>query len=78
MLIKQKTLMEVSSIIVSFFSPLFNRFHLGLKPSIENSITNIFSQFDANVTIPCILRQGFPKPVIYWFVFKSIIHCFYC
>jgi hypothetical protein len=39
-----------------------------MKPSIENSITNIFSQFDANVTIPCTLRQGHPTPVIYWFV----------
>ncbi|CAF3650742.1 unnamed protein product [Adineta steineri] len=39
----------------------------GIKPLIENSITNIFSQFDANVTIPCVLRQGFPTPVIYWY-----------
>ncbi|CAF3509066.1 unnamed protein product [Rotaria socialis] len=39
----------------------------GVKPIIENSITNIFSQFDANVTIPCSLRQGFPTPVVYWY-----------
>ncbi|CAF0874566.1 unnamed protein product [Rotaria sordida] len=39
----------------------------GMKPIIENSITNIFSQFDANVTIPCVLRQGYPTPVIYWY-----------
>jgi len=39
----------------------------GIKPLIENSITNIFSQFDANVTIPCTLRQGYPTPVIYWY-----------
>ncbi|CAF5141976.1 unnamed protein product, partial [Rotaria magnacalcarata] len=38
-----------------------------IKPIIENSITNIFSQFDANVTIPCSLRQGFPTPVVYWY-----------
>ncbi|UJR30963.1 hypothetical protein I4U23_018475 [Adineta vaga] len=39
----------------------------GIKPIIENSITNIFSQFDANVTIPCVLRQGHPTPVVYWY-----------
>ncbi|CAF4128889.1 unnamed protein product [Rotaria sp. Silwood2] len=39
----------------------------GIKPIIENSITHIFSQFDANVTVPCILRQGYPTPVIYWY-----------
>ncbi|CAF1151451.1 unnamed protein product [Rotaria sp. Silwood1] len=39
----------------------------GIKPIIENSITNIFSHFDANVTIPCVLRQGYPTPVIYWY-----------
>jgi len=39
----------------------------GIKPLIENSITNIFAQFNANVTIPCTLRQGYPVPVIYWY-----------
>lgn len=39
-----------------------------MKPTIENSITNIFTQFDSNVTIPCTLRHGFPAPAIYWFV----------
>ena len=43
-----------------------DRLRLGVKPVIENSITNIFSQFDANVTIPCTVRQGYPVPVIYW------------
>jgi hypothetical protein len=46
----------------------------GMKPFIENSITNIFSQFDANVTIPCNLRQGYPTPAIYWFVRLSLTH----
>jgi hypothetical protein len=38
-----------------------------MKPVIENSITNIFAQFDANVTIPCSLRQGYPSTVVYWY-----------
>lgn len=39
----------------------------GIKPAIENSITNIFTQFDSNVTIPCTLRHGVPAPTIYWY-----------
>lgn len=43
-----------------------------MKPAIENSITNIFTQFDSNVTIPCTLRHGFPAPAIYWFAFSTL------
>ncbi|CAF0753758.1 unnamed protein product [Didymodactylos carnosus] len=39
-----------------------------IKPVLENDgITNVYAQFEENVTLPCSVIQGDPVPVIYWY-----------